>query len=299
MRDTLRRGGTWHAPETNESKIIKAMMTEPTITTAVETITPKLAAEYLTHNTSNPRRLMDSVVRRYADDMKSGKWQSNGESIVFSKNGELRDGQHRLEAVVLSGVTVQMVVVRGVEDGTTIYDVGAKRNVAQAVGATRVEQTIAGCVCCGLYGANTAPAGIVADYIVNHRAELNSAGNVAKTGNGGRVITMKRSIMTAVYLMLRSGTNEDGMRAFIRTVNTGFPLEGWDSTAAIAFAAYIRNTMPRDNTHEITADIITVTIQAFRDFANGVARRQAYRNPRSNKPARDLMSRVRKADGLE
>ena len=65
-------------------------------------VTPELAAEWLTHNTHN-RGLKPIAIKRFAEDMTTGDWQWNGESIRFAADGTLLDGQNRLHAIVDSG----------------------------------------------------------------------------------------------------------------------------------------------------------------------------------------------------
>jgi hypothetical protein len=90
-------------------------------------ITPELAREWLGFNTHN-RNVRQRVVLAYAADMAEGSWQWNGESVKFAADGTLLDGQHRLAAIVESGVTVQMLVVRGLKnDAQETVDGGAKR----------------------------------------------------------------------------------------------------------------------------------------------------------------------------
>lgn len=85
------------------------MPTTPTV--SIQSITPKLAAEWLSRNTHN-RGIKPRVVDKYAAAMSRGEWVLNGEAIKF--NGiELLDGQHRLAAVVASGVTIDSLVVEG------------------------------------------------------------------------------------------------------------------------------------------------------------------------------------------
>jgi len=93
-----------------------------------EKITPDMAQEYLKFNTENYRSLSKDRVISYASDMKNGRWQFNGESIKFSENGQLIDGQHRLQAIIRAGVPVDMLVIRGVKDDVDIYDIGAQRS---------------------------------------------------------------------------------------------------------------------------------------------------------------------------
>ena len=86
----------------------------PRLEFGVERLTPELANEYLCKNPSN-RKLSKAAVRRWADAMRAGHWQVNGESIKFNTADELVDGQHRLKAVVVSGVTIDSIVIRGLE----------------------------------------------------------------------------------------------------------------------------------------------------------------------------------------
>lgn len=75
-------------------------------------ITPEVAAEWLKKNVGN-RPLSKAVVEFYAACMRRGEWVFAGDPIRFDQDGNLIDGQHRLAAVVLSGVTVEAVVITG------------------------------------------------------------------------------------------------------------------------------------------------------------------------------------------
>lgn len=78
-------------------------------------VTPELASSWLSSNDKN-RSISRPHVLRLAEAMKNGQWSLNGQTISFDDNGRLLDGQHRLSAVVESGVTVQMSVAIGVTD---------------------------------------------------------------------------------------------------------------------------------------------------------------------------------------
>jgi len=96
-------------------------------------VTSDLAEKWLAQNTHN-RNLRDKAVMAYARDMESGNWAENGESIKFAKDGTLLDGQHRLQAIALSGVTVKMLVVTGLENRTQeTMDDGRKRTLSDAL----------------------------------------------------------------------------------------------------------------------------------------------------------------------
>jgi len=93
-------------------------------------VTPAMAEKFLARNGHN-RRVQDSTVRRYASEMRNGRWIFTGEGIRFDTNGNLIDGQHRLHAVILSGVPTEFLVIEGLDpEAFRGIDKGAKRMVA-------------------------------------------------------------------------------------------------------------------------------------------------------------------------
>src|SRR5688500_13425048 len=102
-------------------------MSEPTIEKV--TITPQMAKDWLAANTHN-RKLRDHHVVALSRDMKAGRWHDTGTPIKFDRAGVLLDGQHRLEAIVLADVPIQMWVFRGLESEVQDYmDTGLRRSV--------------------------------------------------------------------------------------------------------------------------------------------------------------------------
>lgn len=99
----------------------------------VEEISPETARQYLETAGQN-RRLSMANVRRYAEAMKAGFWQLNGETVKFSPSGNLIDGQHRLRAVVEAGVPVRLAVIRGI-NGTAFetFDLGKGRTLSDVL----------------------------------------------------------------------------------------------------------------------------------------------------------------------
>lgn len=123
--------------------------TSPGMSLEVVEVTPEIAGDYLSHSVAN-RPLREGTVRRYANLMKLDHWRLNGETIKFTSRGKLLDGQHRLTAVIVSGKTVRMAVLRGVaEDGFITLDQGAKRSlrdylaIAGEANQTQLSATIA------------------------------------------------------------------------------------------------------------------------------------------------------------
>jgi hypothetical protein len=95
-------------------------------------MTPGMAKKRLSHNHSN-RKIKPRKVRLYADMMRNGEWQL-GPTISFNGDGKLLDGQHRLLAIIESGVTVPMIELSGVPDGAQQYmDRGATRTISDCL----------------------------------------------------------------------------------------------------------------------------------------------------------------------
>lgn len=94
-------------------------------------VTPPLADEWLQRNDDN-RRMSPSRVLKFAEDMEAGRWaQYHPHGIAFDRNGRLIDGQHRLKAVEVSGVSIWMRVTKDLEPRMHIvFDLGTPRSTA-------------------------------------------------------------------------------------------------------------------------------------------------------------------------
>lgn len=85
-----------------------------------EKISPAKAKEWLQFNIGN-RLVTKATVDFYAKQMAEGKWRLTGENIKFAKSGRLIDGQHRLLAVIKSGVTIENGIVRNLDEDIIYY----------------------------------------------------------------------------------------------------------------------------------------------------------------------------------
>lgn len=94
-----------------------------------EVVTPEIAAQIL--NAAGPNRpLSEKLVNAYALEMKNGRWHQTGEPIKLDKHGHLIDGQHRLNAIVRSQSTLNLLVVRGLDfESQDLMDSGRKRSL--------------------------------------------------------------------------------------------------------------------------------------------------------------------------
>ncbi len=99
------------------------------ITVSYERITPERAAQYLEKNVAN-RPVRQKNLRKINSDLPKRWNNENPDPIVFSASGALDNGQHRLIGVVMTGVPIVALVVRGVNSGVMrTLDSGAKRSL--------------------------------------------------------------------------------------------------------------------------------------------------------------------------
>lgn len=247
----------------------------------VETITPAMATDYLKMNTNNYRKLQRSVVMRYTDDIKNGKWELNGESIVFGNDGQLKDGQHRLAAIILAKKSVKMTVIRGIDDSVTIFNLGSKRTVSQIASSKGVE--------CN--GTVAAAAKIIAcefrynlgsnetlEYIDAHLDELNRAYRIACYGNCKS--SKNGSCVAACYLMLRAGLIKSyEAELFFRLFNDkGMTrCDGYDASPALIARKMLDERAKGCSGYQIQKERLEIICLALRDFSLGEARKMPYR----------------------
>lgn len=96
----------------------------------VVTLTRVLAEILLDHNPINrPVSRLNSA--DLANDITSGRFLFNGESIVVSNTGTLLDGQHRCQQVVATGTPIETVIVFGPREAARFtIDTGKSKTVS-------------------------------------------------------------------------------------------------------------------------------------------------------------------------
>lgn len=90
-------------------------------------ITPEIATAMLQYNTDN-RPISEGNVDRLASEIAKGAWMETPVPVIFSDKGRLIDGQHRLRAVIKSGLAIESWVAFGAKDEAfAVIDTGRKR----------------------------------------------------------------------------------------------------------------------------------------------------------------------------
>ena len=109
--------------------------------TALEQIAPQVAREYREKaDPQHQRKYSPKKAQAFAREMVARHWYLNHQGIAFDDKGRLIDGQHRMGAIEICGLTIPMLVTRGIPsemvNGIKLYaidtiDVGYKRKTGE------------------------------------------------------------------------------------------------------------------------------------------------------------------------
>lgn len=276
------------------------MAVKSSITMTVEDIGPDKAKEYMRKNINNPRggTMSRSVIKSYAEDMKNGLWQLNGEPIVFDEDGFLKDGQHRLAAIIMSGVTIRTVVIRGVGRDVDIYNWDYGRTVAQV---TNCNSTISAAARIIASNFRASPGkGMVRQYINDHIAELERSYRITCYGNGPEVKSKCAPCVAASYLALRTESVPSyELELFFRIFNSygNCRSDGYDISPAIVARKMFDERGNFSNGYQIQKEKLEIITMAVQDFHNGNAKTENYK---LSEPFhfQEWMNKIREKDGL-
>lgn len=115
------------------------MNTSITSSATIIAISPQIAKSMLDQDAtirakdkSSNRPLRKLHVEKLTNDMLAGNWILTGNAIQFDEKGCLLDGQHRLHAVIKSGVTIQAYIITGLPpESFDAVDTGMRRSISQ------------------------------------------------------------------------------------------------------------------------------------------------------------------------
>lgn len=250
----------------------------------VEIITPMKAIEYLQLNKNNYRSCSEKVVNAYAEDMKLGLWKTNGEPIIFKKNGELADGQHRLFAVIKSHKDVEMLVVRDIDDNINTFDVGKQRTVNDILKADGLDKSVANATVVGAVnlalkykrGRNKLPKQKTVEVIMKNNDRLKTA--YSATIRAKSKLSRKSGCVLAAFYLLNH-YDEEELFKFFTVVNTGFPIEYRDCSSAIVLRNFLVGDKYKMHSHDgyVQEIVFSYTLSAFNDFYRRIGRTKSYK----------------------
>lgn len=273
------------------------------VTAKVETITPEIANEYLKMNARNPRSVLNwATINKYVDDINAGLWTLNGEAIVFDEDGYLKNGQHRLCAIVRAGKQIKTLVVRGIDRNINNFDGQLRRTVTQNVNARsniNISNHIssAASLIVNNFGSPKGQ-GVVENYILEHIDELNRAYRVACHGGTTGIKSKCGPCIAAAYLALRTESLPHyELELFFRRFNEidTWQTDGYDISPALT-ARRMFDERTRTG-YQIQKEKLEIIVMALQDFHNGVHVTDPYRIAEPFHFS-EWMDEVRRKDGV-
>jgi hypothetical protein len=209
------------------------------ITSGIQTITPEYASSILESCNKDNRTLRSGWVDQLAAAIKRGEWVTTHQGLAFDESGELVDGQHRLMAVVVAKMPVQMMVSHNVPKSSfSVLDIGMKRSIADTTGLStktaEASRYVAGIV---FSSRNRSPAqvknladagfGAVHDRLLSHCSSTLAYYSAAAMRTAACITVMdghNEAYVFATYSSLILQTFEGAspiICAFAKQVNTG------------------------------------------------------------------------------
>lgn len=256
-------------------------------------VTPAMAAEWLRTNRLN-RRMRLKTVTRYAEDMKAGRWKASFDPVRFGKSGRLIDGQHRLQAIVLSGVTLTMLVINGVDDDIfDVIDCGAARTFSDAlviegwegwqatIGATAAKAALS--MMRGLLPTTrNAPNHVVREFVIAHPRLRDSVRFLSEMPRNG--VPLQHSSGAALHFLMVE-KDADLADVYIRRLYTGENLMAGDTLLNLRNTLIARAMNPNAGSDARTLGAIGAVIKLWNSIRSG--KQIKYVNnafPRSDEP---------------
>jgi len=128
---------------TTTGTYLKMLLDSQKITSAIEKVTPEIAAQYLANNDGN-RNIRTSRVREISGLIQRGEWKVTHQGIAFSRDGRLLDGQHRLLACIDADMPIDIMVTRNLDQSAfKALDLHGKRTFADIFG---ISNNLSACI---------------------------------------------------------------------------------------------------------------------------------------------------------
>lgn len=246
----------------------------------LEVITPDKARQYLSLQKSNFRKVSYGRVRRYAQEMKAGKWRVNGEGIHFDLQGNLVNGQTRLRACIEANVPFTTLVVRDVEE-TGLYDKALSRTQAQELKSRgilikTIEIGALNFIYRTVFNTKDTPTETINCYIEDHLDELKrfSSAVRSKTTNDGSPVVNSGCLACAYALYKTNVVSLETIESFFGVANSGNSVGCEEpSPALVARRVLSRKHHQHDKDR---AENFYIILMAMKDFQNKRARLKDY-----------------------
>lgn len=204
----------------------------PTLSVTAETIDPAGATTLLGNLDPQQRPLSRSYVTSLAGDMKAARWYLSPDPITLSNDGALINGQHRLRAVVQSGLAQPFMVSRGWDsEAYQVIGAGRRRGLinrcpqdwlrrSYAIAAVRMAMMGSQVNIIGLRPSDAA----LVEFADRHEAALTTLFDMA------HVSRIRAAVLGVGARALIAGVDPERIRRFVLVAATGVS----DSTSEVA-----------------------------------------------------------------
>ena len=103
-----------NSPVKREQKVLGFDPVSKKAETFIIELTPEKAQFILDFYNKDNRKLSKSQVNAIVKSINKDGWMFDGQSITFNVEGNLTEGQHRLHAIVITGITAKVSISLGV-----------------------------------------------------------------------------------------------------------------------------------------------------------------------------------------
>lgn len=247
-------------------------------------VTPEMATKWLEGKVHN-REVRDSVVHRYAEDMKAGRWGLTHQGLAFNPDGKLLDGQHRLWAIISANQAVWMTVAYNVPDEAQQYiDGGVSRTAVDVMRladpdseVTNFRMAIARQMLIGTRTqVNMSRAELIEFYTEHHKAiEF----VVAEVFQGKKILRATPAPVAAVVGRAYYHEDKERLKEFGRILLDGLVKSPDRDGAAILLRNWLMMGSPTyDKTHRVSKTLLQYmkAQRALSAFLSGEQMRSLY-----------------------
>lgn len=256
------------------------------IQTITRMVTPQMANEILLRNTAN-RPMNWGRVNAYAQAMERNAWEVNGQGIVIDSNGTLKDGQHRLAAIVKYGKPVMLTVTTGVSPNTHMYDRGRGRSTVDNMKIAGYPKGLANNQSVALANAHFCRHRIdyIADdaiisFIDKYADEIDKIVSLCRytVKNTAYVKTLSANITYPLFCALLSGVPFETISDFVSIVKDGLCYDKQKSSAVVLRNDILGGVVATKSSIADRKRSMAIVSRALRDFVRGVPRSITYKN---------------------
>jgi hypothetical protein len=238
-------------------------------------VSPRIAEEILGKNPRN-RSLRPDYVRQLAGAMKRGEWVINGQPIQIAEDQTLLNGQHRLSAVVESGQTVPMLVVRGLQVETQkTMDVGTRRTLSDVLALHGERDTTNLAAVLGLlhryrlgarldYASRTAPT--VPEALELLREEPKVRDSIAEARHVFRMTRMRVSVAGLLHYLFEEKDSGAGKEFFNALCDPSGEEPG---SPVLKLRSHLERVSSERKYRTLTLTLSAMTIKAFNAWREG------------------------------